>query len=252
MTSKILSILFFSFFILSSFTSSTDPILKKRITDKEFKYEFFVTPKKPEIKSDRVYYWFKGGAIHTSEYGISGELLNDDFEKFYLSNQLAEKGQFKKGLKIGVWKTWHPNGVLETSIYYNEGLKKGTFYKYTDKGVLLEKGRYRSNKKQGKWINYNSNDTLVYKNDKIVIPKNKKSKKETEENASPEQKKPGFFKKMFTKTKKNETVTKEDLRDKKNQSQKKKEKVKETKSKKGEVTEEKKGFFNRLFSKKKK
>lgn len=87
--------------------SFNDPYLnlKKRLTDKQFKYEFFTTTKKVRAKSNITYYWFKGGAIHNSQEGIAGELLDDQFDKFYLSNQLAEKGKFKKGKKVGVWRT---------------------------------------------------------------------------------------------------------------------------------------------------
>lgn len=87
-----------------------EPNLKKRISDTSYRYEFYVTKDEPRVKSDRIYYWFKGGTIHNSENGISGELLHDVFEKFYLNNQLAEKGEFKKGLKVGLWKTWYANG----------------------------------------------------------------------------------------------------------------------------------------------
>lgn len=149
--------------------SFQEPNLKKRIADKEFKYEFYVTNKEPSIKSDRMYYWFKGGSIHNSENGVSGELLNEDFEKFYLSNQLAEKGEFSRGLKVGLWKTWHPNGVIESTQYWSDGRKKGMYYQYNQDGVLIEKGRYSANKKQGMWVNFISKDSIKYKNGEKVI-----------------------------------------------------------------------------------
>jgi antitoxin component YwqK of YwqJK toxin-antitoxin module len=90
----------------STMLSFTQPIYKKKITDLEFRYEFFTTTKAVEAKTDRFYFWFKAGAIHSSEFGVSGELLHGAFEKFYLNNQLAEKGKFKNGLKEGLWKTW--------------------------------------------------------------------------------------------------------------------------------------------------
>ena len=55
--------------------------LKKRITDKSFRYEFYTTNENVKVKTNRFYYWFKGGAIHASEYGVSGELLDGEFEK---------------------------------------------------------------------------------------------------------------------------------------------------------------------------
>lgn len=258
MHSRRIGILLISFIFLSSFSGSNDPLLKKRVTDKEYRYEFYVTKKTAKIRSNRMYYWFKAGAIHTSEYGVSGELLHDDFEKFYFSNQLAEKGQFRRGLKVGVWKTWYPNGVLETYQYYDEGYRKSSFYRYSNQGVLLEKGSYRANKKQGKWINYATNDTLMYKNDNVVIKKSKESKKGNENDVAAGAKKDGFFKRIFKKKEKKEEEEKP--KSKKETSKKGKENktdkkvnLKANKGKKEEVEKEKKkGFFGRLFSKKEK
>lgn len=155
-------------FLLLSF-QDYEPELKKRITDTAFRYEFYVTTKEPEIRAGRMYYWFRAGAIHNSENGVSGQLLNDVFEKFYLNNQLAEKGEFRKGLKVGLWKTWHTNGVLESIQYWNEGRKKGTYYQYSNKGEIIEKGRYSADKKQGQWINFVSKDTIEYNNGLIKV-----------------------------------------------------------------------------------
>ncbi|WP_162126050.1 toxin-antitoxin system YwqK family antitoxin [Flavobacterium phycosphaerae] len=156
--------------VVLSFFSFQEPRLKKRITDSNFKYEFYVTDNKPDVMSDRVYYWFKGGAIHNSENGIAGELLDETFDKFYLNNQLAESGTFKNGLKVGLWKTWHTNGFLATSQYWNDGRRKGMNFHYSDRGELIEKGRYSRGKKQGVWINFISKDTVTFNNGEKVIP----------------------------------------------------------------------------------
>ncbi|MCF6133360.1 toxin-antitoxin system YwqK family antitoxin [Flavobacterium wongokense] len=160
---------FLGLVIILSFLSFQEPELKKRITDTDYKYEFYVTDNEPGLKSDRMYYWFKGGAIHNSENGISGQLLNNSFEKFYLNNQLAEKGRFESGLKVGLWRTWYPNGVLESTQNWGNGRKKGMYNFYSDRAVLIEKGRYSAGKKQGQWINFISKDTITYIDDKIKV-----------------------------------------------------------------------------------
>ncbi len=166
-TSKFSFLLFGLFiFLLGSFAI---PNLKKRITDTEYRYEFYTTQKEVSSKQDRLYYWFKGGAIHSSEYGVSGELLDGEFEKFYLSNQLAEKGVFKKGLKDGLWKTWHKNGMISTEIYFSSGQKNGTFYGYDENGKLTEKGKFKKNKKHGKWINFTQKDTVEYRKGEVFV-----------------------------------------------------------------------------------
>ena len=89
--------------LLFSFSETS---LKKRISDADFRYEFYTTNKAVNPEPDRQYFWFKGGAIHNSEYG---ELLHSQFQKFYHSNQLAEAGKYNNGLKEGNWKSWFKN-----------------------------------------------------------------------------------------------------------------------------------------------
>lgn len=148
-------------FLLVSFS---DISLKKRISDTHFRYEFYTSDEAVKAKPGRTYYWFKGGAIHTSENGISGEPIHDLFEKFYLTNQLAEKGYFKYGLKNGKWQTWYENGVLSSETDWSNGQEDGKFRKFSESGQLLEYGKYNSGKKDGKWINAATGDTLNYKN----------------------------------------------------------------------------------------
>lgn len=158
--------------------SFSDPYSIRRISDANFRYEFYTTEKKVTPKANKMYYWFKGGAIHNTQGGITGTLLHDKFIKMYHSNQLAEQGEFKNGLKKGIWKTWYPSGVVETSQDWSNGLKSGKYYHYDANGVLDVKGNYRGDKKQGKWIDFIKKDTIVYKDEVVVLKKSKISKAE--------------------------------------------------------------------------
>lgn len=175
MKTKVLSgfILFFLSLFLVSFS---DPYAIKRISDANFRYEFYTTDKQIKIKDHKVYYWFKGGAIHSAESGIAGTLLDDKFVKMYHSNQLAEQGQFKEGLKVGIWKTWHSNGIIQTVLKWKKGLKYGDYSRYDENGTLAETGTYTKDLKNGKWINFEKKDTLVYKKGILEIKKQKLSK----------------------------------------------------------------------------
>lgn len=155
-------------FLLVSFS---DPYTIKRISDVNFRYEFYTTENKVNPKKSKTYYWFKGGLIHHSQAGITGDLLNDKFIKMYHSNQLAEQGEFKKGLKVGLWKTWHPNGKIQTIQYWDNGLKSGNYYCYDDKGDMIIKGNYRHDVINGKWIDYVKKDTVVYRKGVVVVKK---------------------------------------------------------------------------------
>lgn len=160
--------------------SFSDPYTIKRISDVNFRYEFYTTDKKITPKSDKTYFWFKGGLIHSAQAGIAGSLLNEKYTKMYHSNQLAEQGEFKNGLKVKLWKTWHPNGTVATTQYWNNGRKTGLFYHYDQNGKLLEKGNYKSDQKHGQWIDFTKGDTLQF-NRGAVVPKTPKvSKEETE------------------------------------------------------------------------
>lgn len=150
----------------------------KRISDKNFRYEFYTTDKKVNPKTSKTYFWFKGGLIHEAQGGIAGELLNDKFIKMYHSNQLAEQGQFKNGLRVGEWKTWHQNGVLATTLHYSNGLRSGKYSRYDESGKLVENGKFSSNLKTGKWKNAESEEIITYKNGVIVKKKEIISKSE--------------------------------------------------------------------------
>lgn len=163
------------FVLLSSFS---DPYSIRRISDMNFRYEFYTTDKKINPKKNRMYYWFKGGLIHNSQSGIVGDLLDDTFIKLYHSNQLAEQGQFRNGLKIGLWKTWHPNGKISTIQYWKNGFKTGNYYCYDENGVMTTKGFYRNDKMNRLWIDYAKKDTLEYKKGIVVLKKQSLSKLE--------------------------------------------------------------------------
>lgn len=188
-------LLVLSSLLLLSFTGIS---LKKRISDADYRYEFYTTDKVVSAKPDREYYWFKGGAIHNSEYGMAGELLQDEYLKFYHSNQLAEAGKYDNGLKEGYWKTWFKNGTLQSKTYWSDGQKDGGYLSYDQTGFLTEEGKYKNNKKHGRWINYISKDTLKYADGKIIEKKIKVKKVKDTLNT-----KPGFFKRLFTKKDKN-------------------------------------------------
>lgn len=233
--------------VLVSFTDP-EPYLAKRISDANFRYEFFTTEKKIAPKKDKIYYWFKGGAVHSAQAGIAGTLLHGKYTKTFHSNQLAEQGEFENGLKRGTWKTWHSNGALETTQYWLYGKKRGSYYRYSDTGEILEAGSFKNGMMHGKWIDFLKNDTTVYKKGIIYLKKPKSTKEE----------------KLLLKEE-NRRVKAENKKNKKSQRDAKKETGKKgileksdqkvfenqkTKRNTLQNKEEKPGFFYRIFSKK--
>jgi hypothetical protein len=209
----------FSIGIITLFLLSfSDPYTIKRISDANFRYEFYTTQKKIKPKTNRIYYWFKGGLIHNAESGIAGELLHDKFIKMYHNNQLAEEGRFRKGLKTGLWKTWYQSGVLESNQKWSNGLRSGRYNHYDEKGNLTETGLYASNRKEGTWIDFIKKDTVAYKKGIIYVKKVKpvdeekeakklktnqeKNKKESHKTVDCKSTKESFFQRLFKKKKK--------------------------------------------------
>jgi antitoxin component YwqK of YwqJK toxin-antitoxin module len=221
--------------------SFSDPYTIKRISDLNFRYEFYTTSKKIKPKSNKIYYWFKGGLIHNAQAGVAGELLNEKFTKMYHSNQLAEQGEFKNGLKVGLWKTWHPNGIVETTQYWDNGLKKGLFYHYDKNGDVIEKGNFKTDKKQGQWIDYVKKDTIIFKKGVVFVEKPKLSKEEKKKQKE-EKKKTAAAKKALKEVEKAKKAA-----------EKQAEKADKNKPKTNTTNEgkpQKNGFFKRLFAKK--
>ena len=196
-------ILFF-FTFLSSVNGTHDKLQRKRISDDNYNYVFYVTDKKVANHNlEKEYHYFKSGEIHISRGGANGQLLHGDFEKTYISNALAEKGTFTNGLKNKSWRSWYENGKLKEVIQWNNGYKSGPYQQYDDHGKLFLTGKYRANKKQGMWIAMTTKDTLYFDKGVQVDMKAlavEKERKKLEKNGGKEKKN---FKEFWTETKGN-------------------------------------------------
>jgi len=142
---------------------------KRVISNKKSKEEFFVTYDKPQSLQDVEYYWYKSREIHTSFKDYSGELLDGIYTRYYRLNELAEKGNFKKGLKYGEWKTWHKDtGFVKLSVKWKKGKQQGREVAYDSLGKLNYEGYYKNGLKNGIWVLHKSKDTLYYNKDKKI------------------------------------------------------------------------------------
>lgn len=73
------------------------------------------------IKPLLLYYWYSANTIHISQGGFSGKLLNGQYTEYYTNKNLKEQGNFKKGLKDGVWKSWNEEGTLTSVTNWKHG-----------------------------------------------------------------------------------------------------------------------------------
>jgi len=96
-----------------------------RIVDstQEIRADVLPFKKDPKVKNDRYYYWYLNNVIHSTQGGYNGQLLNGHYISFYPDKNLKEEGDFKTGLKDGVWKTWNPKGDLTNVTNWNDGIQ---------------------------------------------------------------------------------------------------------------------------------
>jgi hypothetical protein len=105
--------------------------------------DVYSSPFKINAESHLDYYWYASNKIFHTQGGCDGKILNGSFASFYLSNNLKEKGNFKKGLKDKDWIEWFENGMIKTTAAWKSGKLHGTQLIYNEKGELLSKSNFK-------------------------------------------------------------------------------------------------------------
>ncbi|WP_298892429.1 hypothetical protein [uncultured Psychroserpens sp.] len=212
------------------FLSVSSDVQRKFIRSGDYDIVCYVALKEVKKFSEgKEYYWFKTGEIHNSVSRAGGLVLHNEYEKFYRSKQLAEKGNFDFGLKDGEWRTWYENGNVNSITNWKNGLKDGLFLQYDVNGILEQSGHYNKSRKNKIWINHKLKDTIYFKGDSVYTAKPKSN---------------GFFARIFKKRDSTERAQRklERILKKKNDSIKRVERKKDT---------TKQGFLKGIFRKKK-
>jgi len=115
----------------------------------DYKCDFYVSLSDKKVKHHDTlhYHWFKAQKIHVTQGQSQGNILNGQFNKFYHSGQLAEKGDFEMGLQDGTWKSWFESGKLKSIYHYNKGILAGDYTLYNEAGDIRESGKIRKGEK---------------------------------------------------------------------------------------------------------
>ncbi len=114
-------------------------------------YRFYVI--KPDISlmasTDLTYFWYKPDTILQTHGGYDGFLLNGLYAVFFPNKNLMEKGSFVNGLKVGEWRSWYPNGKLESVFHWKGGMRQGQFIVYSETSEIIRSGSYKNDLLEG-------------------------------------------------------------------------------------------------------
>ena len=178
-TSGIVLITIFSFIALNSGAQEKlemAALNRVTINHGDTLYQFYAVkiPQKKKFDEEKTYYWFVKDTILVTQSGHDGKLLHGKFHVFYPNKNLMEEGQFKYGLKTGLWKSWHPNGLLRQTVNWMNGSINGNFEEFDQTGRKIRSGSYKNNLFTGHVMVYLQNggsQRIYYQNGKIVIEK---------------------------------------------------------------------------------
>lgn len=115
-------------------------------------------------KSDVFYYWYKNNIINRTMGGYDGRLLDGYSDIFYReSGNLFTKGLFQKGLKVGIWFEWYPNGQVKVKSSWKQGKLNGISEEFDDSGRLLKRLNYKDNMLFGPYEIFNLDGTSDFR-----------------------------------------------------------------------------------------
>lgn len=110
-----------------------------------------------QVEPVRFYYYFSGGQLGKAEGAYLGKVLHGPYQQHTRKKQLLEQGVFNKGLKVGVWRQWHPDGYLSALETYEKGLADGSWIGYAPNGALAWRKHYKEGLPHGRWTTYYEN-----------------------------------------------------------------------------------------------
>lgn len=136
-----------------------------------------------EHDNSATYFSYYQDEVHATQGGHAGRLLHGPYEVLGSYNQLLITGNFREGLKDGLWKYWHDNGKLKATEEWKDGRQHGLSETYNADGQLVERFNYRQGQLHGKQYTYENGEVTSvkkYKNgewtgEEVKKPKAKKA-----------------------------------------------------------------------------
>ncbi len=141
--------------------ASASPVIINRDT---LTIEAGVTNSFKELRTRHTkdYHWYKAGKIMITKGGADGRALHGSYTSFYRDKNLSEKGQFRKGVKVGQWTRWWEGGMIRQVCRYRGGRLNGKCFNYDGSGTLESKMKYKSGQRSG-WSTFYTSDSTITK-----------------------------------------------------------------------------------------
>ncbi|MCD8288106.1 MAG: hypothetical protein LUC18_04620 [Porphyromonadaceae bacterium] len=84
----------------------------------------------------------EGGYITLDSDDDSKSIFDGDYEIYYKSGQIAEKGSWERGKREGEYTQYDENGLILKHLYYSNGELNGICTEFTDDGVTCTQIEY--------------------------------------------------------------------------------------------------------------
>jgi antitoxin component YwqK of YwqJK toxin-antitoxin module len=111
--------------------------------DKIIQAELLPDSSQPAKKVTLFYYWYSSNHIYETQGSYSGQLLNGTYNEYFIDRSLKVQGQFKNGLKDGIWRRWDDKGIMTELYTWKKGVKDGSYMLFDEKGNIREAGKYK-------------------------------------------------------------------------------------------------------------
>jgi hypothetical protein len=83
------------------------------------------------------------------------------FTYYFADGKRAASGQYHRDKRIGIWRTWYPEGRVRDSIEFEKGKPSGTYYSYFQTGRLSAIGKFKDGLEDSTWTWYHSNGKVA-------------------------------------------------------------------------------------------
>ena len=105
------------------------------------------------------------------KYSDNTMVLHGLYEEFYEDGTKFCEGEYADGKRDGVWKFWHPNGLLAKEGIYRESQPKGKWVLYQEDGNVSVEENYRNGQADGRWLYYHDDGKTLIKQEEYHVGK---------------------------------------------------------------------------------